>query len=1042
MPYFTLDYFISKNDISGFFIKESPPSITPEQLLSLTSLVKHIIQKQCPCISVPSSFPLNPNTHRNIIVLLQDVLYPLTKKISTSSDAATIQKSIELLTSSINKELLSADPQLFQQPLPQIINSLTTTTFAKKRSSSSLERSTENKKQRIEESSFTETNSSLNKQTIPLKEASEEASLLLHEDEGTDLWILNALNNSPKEILKLTVDEIEQFTSDASCSEPTHESAYVELSPATPSYLLPVIEVLENNQYFIIKTQSITNIPLYLEHLHNGIMYALESDLLFIDPSAHSFLIKSHSHLYHNTLNQLLSLIKTQTTLFSSITDDNTKRILLSEHEHLKYEIIAKLQNSGFTDTAIETITLQSVPNFEKKETYQDPAYPLDNTNSSSSQSSSEKEKSLPEIKSANDYFHKQSSQSKPTFIHLKINRYYRGEVFFNTKPQRLHIFLKQIQKLVQTGVSLFCRNDIEGLPQKTYDNRVALLKALYLIFVKNITTHYKYKQIPNISKAHIQKILLDINETFCRESGETINPATPSTSLTENIDPKTIVIPKPIQGIELTHYHISLRNIQYNQRITYQLCIKKLSCSSLIIFDILKLKNKNISSTLSYLRSLSEQHSVLLEKDNILKIESQKEVPLAELALPLLSLLKNNQLNFKKMFSPNHGHSVVYKRMQKNLDECLRIVSKFNTEINMNDALSIQSTNPYDDIIHLTNIPTEDPVFIMPLFSVKQKLDVIGTYFHLFYTTRKNQLLKKLWISSSFDLQLLRKEINNLLSDNPSLPIYYTPYQGKRQLIQDQHTLVNILYQGCKENELYWNKYHPKALTHHFSHNPSSDLKTTLDAIIKKYSSIKAIPSIKEPLTLETSFNHIKNILNKSVKKVKTDFQLQSNKIFLFSVRKTHSTFTHEFQSYKIAYVNRAIPSEKSSLISAIRGTMHCSIQNMRYLSNADLSPLRIRTTDPFTHVDTEITEPTKLYKILYEGIIENLTFIKSKYSRVLEKYLHHSIEEDYQTILAYLATHLKDEILKIKAPHIITRMIKESSHTSIPDDPSSNDK
>ncbi|WP_194844588.1 hypothetical protein, partial [Candidatus Clavichlamydia salmonicola] len=123
MPYFTLNHLpmSSSNTKESFIIEETEATLTVEKISSLSNLIQTILEKQLPCTSVPSSFSLSSNFHTNILILLQDVIGPIIEQGCDFKLDLDLQDSLNTLQSSMNLCLLTADSNLFIQPLPIVV---------------------------------------------------------------------------------------------------------------------------------------------------------------------------------------------------------------------------------------------------------------------------------------------------------------------------------------------------------------------------------------------------------------------------------------------------------------------------------------------------------------------------------------------------------------------------------------------------------------------------------------------------------------------------------------------------------------------------------------------------------------------------------------------------------------------------------------------------------------------------------------------------------------------------------------------------------
>ncbi|MBF5051380.1 hypothetical protein CLAVI_001024 [Candidatus Clavichlamydia salmonicola] len=126
MPYFTLNYIAPtlQDAAPCFTVTEERTTLSSSQVASLHSLTQYILSNHLPCMSVPSSFPLDPTHHHNTILILQEIIYPIITALRTTSLSPEGLFAIEALEKTFSSDLLQVDLTEFEQPLPIVTEDL------------------------------------------------------------------------------------------------------------------------------------------------------------------------------------------------------------------------------------------------------------------------------------------------------------------------------------------------------------------------------------------------------------------------------------------------------------------------------------------------------------------------------------------------------------------------------------------------------------------------------------------------------------------------------------------------------------------------------------------------------------------------------------------------------------------------------------------------------------------------------------------------------------------------------------------------------
>ncbi|MBF5051272.1 hypothetical protein CLAVI_000913 [Candidatus Clavichlamydia salmonicola] len=122
MLYFTLKYFdpLTPTDTPGFILTEEEAPLTVTKILEISTLVQSVINTHAICLAVPTSFPLNPNTHDNTLFLLENVMLTLKQQLEGTDliKGNTDNNPIEDVMASLYSHLLTNSSLDFQQPTP------------------------------------------------------------------------------------------------------------------------------------------------------------------------------------------------------------------------------------------------------------------------------------------------------------------------------------------------------------------------------------------------------------------------------------------------------------------------------------------------------------------------------------------------------------------------------------------------------------------------------------------------------------------------------------------------------------------------------------------------------------------------------------------------------------------------------------------------------------------------------------------------------------------------------------------------------------
>ncbi|MBF5051386.1 hypothetical protein CLAVI_001030 [Candidatus Clavichlamydia salmonicola] len=579
---------------------------------------------------------------------------------------------MEILTSTINQKLLSPNLELFEKPLPIIIPCSEEITSLKRKSSFG-EESSSHKQSRTSFSEKEPPESSL------LNAASPQFSPNIDSD--LDSLILNNLESESERLLEDTDEDFfaifeNNLEVNTPMSSSSNQEASLELLTRPTSQVLPIITLVENNPYFILENQNITNTSVYLDHVLNGVSHVLEHGLFFLDPSIKDLSTFSHAHLYHETLSTLLIFLLHLEPLLTSILNNDDKTNLGIEHQTLINKVMEQLQQENFSDYAIASIMepqiypnppiaspslkIVIIPTLEEA-----PPLTISSTNNDKVSSSQTVEKC--------NYT---ALSPAPSFIHLKINRAHHCVISMTDKNQRLPEFITQVKNLISKGTGYTCHSSIDYLGIKPFNTKADLLKTLYLLLSKNFKLHLNQKKIPLTTRESVKNTLSAITTAFYLESKEIINPNADihSQKLLSHTSLQTLKMPT------LTHYHIFLHFIRSISTTTIKLCTEKQTSSHPNILILLRKKEKRLLCTLKHLKILSTKKTVIMHKNNVLNIELKEDrvVSLQDLSLPLSSLLYENQVILREAFGKEHVKSKSYQRMIVALQEAIKITEAF----------------------------------------------------------------------------------------------------------------------------------------------------------------------------------------------------------------------------------------------------------------------------------------------------------------------------------------------------------------------------
>ncbi|WP_194844597.1 hypothetical protein, partial [Candidatus Clavichlamydia salmonicola] len=594
MLYFTLDYSTSSGNKSSFIVKETSRALNLASISSLTVIIKDILNRKLPCASVSSSFVLHPLVHNNTVHLLNEVIDSIYRKACTVANSAELQLSLKMLSSTINTSLLSSNIALFENPLPTIVSL--------KRKRSFQEDPSQNNQSRIFSSKEEPFQSPL-KQQSPCDITSTQFSTDLTEE--LDLLISRTLENN-EDFSELYEDNIIFYNSMPSSP---NQKVPLELLTNPSNQVLPIITILEDNQYFILQPQDITNIPIYLDHVLNGVRYVLEHRIFFHDNSIKDTSKLSFSDLYHDTLSTLLIFLLNLEPLLVSIPNDDDKINLGIEKNTLVNKVMEEFQQKHFSDYAIASImeslhhpnlsiaspSLQEVIQPTLEEAFSQKT-PLKNSDKQSCSQSIEH--ISPTSSQKVEIGNSTSTYPRHYFIHLNINKDPECLIYMINQDQKLPHFIAQIKNLILKGRSYTCHSSIAHLGIKPFNIKADLFKALYILLQKNFEIHLHQKKVPPITQTSFKNTLIEINKMFCLENKETINPDPDIHSPELTCYTTSLCFKNP----EVTHYHIFLRSIRFHTVTITKLHIEKLSSSHPKFLHLLKQKEKNIINTLKHL--------------------------------------------------------------------------------------------------------------------------------------------------------------------------------------------------------------------------------------------------------------------------------------------------------------------------------------------------------------------------------------------------------------------------------------------------------
>ncbi|MBF5051271.1 hypothetical protein CLAVI_000912 [Candidatus Clavichlamydia salmonicola] len=325
MLYFTLKYFgpLTPTDIQGFIITEEKEPLNATKILEISTLVQSVINTHAICLSVPTSFPLNPEVHSNTLFVLEDVMLTLKQQLEENEENTPIQHTM----SSLYSYLLTDSGLDFQQPPPIPIDDLTKVFSIK----TSQPKVSANEKRASFSNLFTVASKKCKPSYPYFNSFSNNTALQPETSCSTE-------QRSSKEYVKKNQ------------SSPTS----IEIRKSTSIYTLPIIELIPERDRFIITSLVISDVESYLELLHKNISLILKNELFFLDTIKDT---KSRTFLSNQTFQTLLSLLHEQQVLIKSIPDLRRKEAIQSEHLILTDEIVIRLQAAGFSDNAIANMT-------------------------------------------------------------------------------------------------------------------------------------------------------------------------------------------------------------------------------------------------------------------------------------------------------------------------------------------------------------------------------------------------------------------------------------------------------------------------------------------------------------------------------------------------------------------------------------------------------------------------------------------------------------------------------------------------------------
>ncbi|MBF5051289.1 hypothetical protein CLAVI_000930, partial [Candidatus Clavichlamydia salmonicola] len=430
----------------------------------------------------------------------------------------------------------------------------------------------------------------------------------------------------------------------------------------------------------------------------------------------------------------------------------------------------------------------------------------------------------------------------------------------------------------------------------------------------------------------------------------------------------------------------------------------------------------------LKHLNILKNHKNVFINKNNAMGMTVTNDTlfSLKDLSGPLSSLLYKNQRILKKAFQKHVAFSKCYQTMMFTLKKCIKITKNFSSPF---DSSSQEIALP----ALLTPITNSTPShkYHMPLFILKPAIETTGSYYHILYSVRTHPSLEKLIQLSKKNLNKFKIEVTNLLSKINDIPIFKVPYikRNKKYLLKTNTEILSSLYTGLKETQLYLKKYHPTEFATHFCNNPFSDIHETLLLIEKGFFSPQDIPVVNQPHTLEAVLQ--KAIAKKAQCLIKNSFPitcpheqtlfLKKQNIFIFSIKNIRSNVSSNCYTYKFGYLNKKQKTIKKSWPLTVQELLKLGIDHMHALCAKDFTILNIEFENPLTMESKKITNAIAFYKLMYEGIQENLAILTKTLSITLKKTTSYDIKQEYQNLLDTLAFLLGDHISEVKAPYIL---------------------
>ncbi|MBF5051294.1 hypothetical protein CLAVI_000935 [Candidatus Clavichlamydia salmonicola] len=1049
MPYFTLDYpadFSANPD--QFIVKEKSSILNLNKIEKLNSIAHYILQHHLTCAYAPESFLLHLTDHKNTIMIIQEVLEQAIERVkellitpATMSVIEKLQKSLALSTQIAHQEKIKIIDKNSKNP-DQLAHQ------KEKRASSTMPSLT------MLKSPYSTSSSEISLEPIPRQSH----PFLIN---SLDLELPTLEEAEHPFLTQALLDDMPFILEEEKLPEPVTLIESVTTS-STESLFLPIITPLIDNNRFILTTQKVFNISKYIQHLHEGIDYIMSEKIHYQDPS---FTETSEASLHNHSMQFLLQFLHKQTPLFQLISEEHTCSDLQAEHLHRINELEIALKATSFNASYTTTMQETSLPFIEKKssDSSNEKIIPTINKKKRKkpSDSSNEKiiftinkkkrkkpsdssdEKIIPTI---NKKKRKQSQLSSTTslekkssvattstlFLHLSISKNYEFKISLKQKKIFFPLFLQEVQILIDKGTSYIWHAPLEKGLLKNSQKRSDILKTLYIITVKNMEVHLLTNSLEPRIQQEITETLDKINKIFCKEVKKKWHSDKHSKILQKSLDLQINMPLEAKKALQYTHEQIYLTPSRaFANKSLYVLCVEKSTTLSPLLIEILKQKEKSTIKLCSHIDKILKQKKIIIGKKCLFNFTYESHVTPFELLRPLYSLVAQNKHLFINMFSQSYPNSSLYIRMMKHLNETLQSLRNFDPSQDFSD---LTSTLPTIETPLVTCDPFLPTLFTMPLFFIKK---ISNNSYTLSYTLRQNKTYINLMQSVKTSFDDLEKKVKKLLTED-NLFVFLIPYKTapKKIKIHTKKEIAFLIYQGLLENKSFLEKNYPIQLLKTASSNLAPSLNSAINFTKQFISQLASLPIFNDTCILQRIYADCskKNNPVQASSITKINYQKPFFSIFLFTVKLTHA-IAGQLNSYKIAYVEKTSNQPNAAYLFSLRKSINTNFQNTKYLCETDLTNLNIRFTDTTTKLDRKITNSIELFKILYEGMLENFEHLSKTFPQLMQDTSNSSFKNKHDTLVQLLCNKLGSDLPILKAPYILSMLTKNKKNPSFAD-------